>query len=153
MAQHNTLGAAGEQFAYEFLIREGFIVRERNWTMNHLEVDIIAERNGTFHFVEVKTRSQKNGYDPRRAINRQKQNNLINASRAYCRMCRRMDVNVQYDVILLYGSPDISKWSICQDISECPYAHTDNKKERQLITALFIYVNIYFYWCNSSRIF
>lgn len=59
MAQHNTLGAAGEQFAYEFLIREGFIVRERNWTMNHLEVDIIAERNGTFHFVEVKTRSQK----------------------------------------------------------------------------------------------
>lgn len=65
MAQHNTLGAAGEQFAYEFLIREGFIVRERNWTMNHLEVDIIAERNGTFHFVEVKTRSQKNGYDPR----------------------------------------------------------------------------------------
>ena len=57
MAQHNTLGAAGEQFAYEFLIREGFIVRERNWTMNHLEVDIIAERNGTFHFVEVKTRS------------------------------------------------------------------------------------------------
>lgn len=106
MAQHNTLGAAGEQFAYEFLIREGFIVRERNWTMNHLEVDIIAERNGTFHFVEVKTRSQKNGYDPRRAINRQKQNNLINASRAYCRMCRRMDVNVQYDVILLYGSLD-----------------------------------------------
>ncbi len=85
MAQHNTLGAAGEQFAYEFLIREGFIVRERK---------------------EVKTRSQKNGYDPRRTINRQKQNNLINASRAYCRMCRRMDVNVQYDVILLYGSPD-----------------------------------------------
>lgn len=105
MALHNTLGAAGEQFAYEFLIKEGFIVRERNWKMNHLEVDIIAERGGTFHFVEVKTRSQKTGYDPRRAIDHQKQNNLINASRAYCRMCRRMDVGVQYDVIIIYGTP------------------------------------------------
>lgn len=105
MASHNTLGAAGEQFAYEYLIREGFIVRERNWKLNHLEVDIIAERNWTFHFVEVKTRSHKSGYDPRWAINRQKQTNIINASRAYCRMCRRMDVDVQYDVIIIYGTP------------------------------------------------
>ncbi|MDO4510639.1 MAG: YraN family protein [Bacteroidales bacterium] len=105
MALHNTLGAAGEQYAYEFLIKEGFIVRERNWTINHLEIDIIAERKGTFHFIEVKTRSQKNGYDPRKSINRQKQQNLINASRVYCKMHQSMHFGVQYDVILVYGTP------------------------------------------------
>ena len=72
MAQHNTLGAAGEQFAYEFLIREGFIVRERNWTMNHLEVDIIAERNGTFHFVEVKKRTKKIAFKKKNAVFKKK---------------------------------------------------------------------------------
>ncbi len=105
MAQHNTLGAAGEQYAYEFLIKEGFIVRERNWKMNHLEVDIIAEKNGKFHFVEVKTRSHRSGYNPQKAINLQKQSNIINASRAYCKMYHRMDVGIQYDVIIIYGTP------------------------------------------------
>lgn len=105
MAQHNILGNAGEQYAYEFLIKEGFIVRERNWKLNHLEIDIIAEKNGVFHFVEVKTRSQKTHFDPRRSINYQKQRNLINASRAYCKMYHRMDVGIQYDVIIIYGTP------------------------------------------------
>lgn len=105
MALHQTLGSAGEQFVYEHLIKEGFIVRERNWRMGHLEVDIIAERNGTFHFVEVKTRSGNSGYDPRRSVNQKKQENLINASRSYCRMCQRMDVDVQYDVALVFGTP------------------------------------------------
>ena len=106
MALHQTLGAAGEQYVYEYLIKQGFIVRETNWRMGHLEVDIIAERNGTFHFVEVKTRATRGAFDPRRSVNRKKQENLINASRSYCRMCGRMDVDVQYDVALIFGTAD-----------------------------------------------
>ena len=105
MALHQTLGAAGEQYVYEYLIKQGFIVRETNWRVGHLEVDIIAERNGTFHFVEVKTRATRSAFDPRRSVNRKKQENLINASRSYCRMCGRMDVDVQYDVALIFGTP------------------------------------------------
>ena len=104
MAQHNTLGAAGEQFAYEFLIREGFIVRERNWTMNHLEVDIIAERNGTFHFVEVKTRAA-NIINAASVISESKVRNIINAGKAYFRFYNIAQISMQIDIIYVIGQP------------------------------------------------
>ena len=42
MADHNLLGKAGEHEAVEFLVRQGFTVRETNWRMGKLEIDIIA---------------------------------------------------------------------------------------------------------------
>ena len=44
MARHNQLGKAGEKEAVEFLIKQGFTIRETNWRMDKLEIDIIAQR-------------------------------------------------------------------------------------------------------------
>lgn len=34
MAAHNDLGRKGEEKAVEYLVREGYVVLERNWRLN-----------------------------------------------------------------------------------------------------------------------
>ena len=90
--------------ACEFLITQGFVIRETNWRLNHLEIDIVAERpgEGVLHIVEVKTRSDDAHFDPMKAIGRKKIMNLVNAASGYVRHYR-LPMGVQYDVVLVIG--------------------------------------------------
>ena len=57
MARHNIFGKQGEDVAADYLIKNGYIIRERNWRLDKLEVDIVAEKDRCIVMVEVKTRS------------------------------------------------------------------------------------------------
>ena len=105
MALHNEFGRFGEKVACELLISKGLVIRETNWRLNHLEVDIIAynEKTSTLHIVEVKTR-RSTLYNPMESINYAKQKNLINAANGYVRYCQ-LRCGVQYDAIFVIGSP------------------------------------------------
>ena len=85
MAQHNKLGKEGEQAACEFLIARGYTVRETNWRMGKLEIDIVAQEPGAnrLHIVEVKTRSSIEHFDPMESITRAKIRNLVAAANGY----------------------------------------------------------------------
>lgn len=111
MAQHNKLGKEGEQAACEFLISKGYTIRETNWRMGHLEIDIVAHEPTTnrLHIVEVKTRTQLDSrYDPMQSITKQKINNLVNAANGYIRLFR-LPMTVQYDVMIISGAhPDFN---------------------------------------------
>ncbi len=104
MALHNKLGQDGERFATEFLIKQGLTVRETNWRMGHLEVDVIAQSPGTLHIVEVKTRTSDEEVDPLQSITKRKITNLVNAARAYVEQ-NNLLLDVQFDVMLVIGSP------------------------------------------------
>jgi putative endonuclease len=107
MASHNELGKRGEDIARDFLISRGMIIREQNWRMNHLEIDIVAEEpgRGLLHIVEVKTRTSDEHYNPMDAINRRKRSNLINAANGYLQYYN-LKLGIQYDVIIIIGRPD-----------------------------------------------
>lgn len=117
MAQHNTLGAQGEQAACEFLISKGLTIRETNWRLNHLEIDIVAHDPTTnmLHIVEVKTRTSTAHYDPMQAITRKKILNLVNAANGYIRYYQ-LKCGVQFDVMIVVGMPG------CFDIRYIPKA-------------------------------
>ncbi|MBQ0070152.1 MAG: YraN family protein [Bacteroidales bacterium] len=104
MAQHNEFGQFGEKVACELLISKGLVIRETNWRLNHLEVDIIAydEKTSTLHIVEVKTRRTAL-FNPMDSINYSKQKNLINAANGYIRYYQ-LRCGIQYDVIFVIGS-------------------------------------------------
>lgn len=105
MAEHNLLGKAGEQEAVEFLVRQGFTIRETNWRMNKLEIDIIAQEPGmVLHIVEVKTRGSDEHFDPMRAITEAKKRHMIASANAYLNYYQ-LRCEVQYDVIILVGEP------------------------------------------------
>ncbi len=101
MARHNILGKLGEDAACEYLIKCGYIIRERNWRMEHLEVDIIAEKNNTIILVEVKT-SSIDSLSAASAINAKKQAHLLRAANAYIKYLK-LPLNVQIDVICVSG--------------------------------------------------
>ena len=108
MSQRNKLGAAGEQAACEYLISKGYTVRETNWRLGHLEIDIVAQEPGAnrLHIVEVKTRTSIEHFDPMKAINSRKIRNLVNAANGYVRFYR-LPMAVQYDVMIITGNePD-----------------------------------------------
>ena len=106
MAAHNELGKQGEALARDFVISKGFIIREQNWRMDNLEIDIVAEEpdKGLLHIVEVKTRTSDEHFKPMDAITRKKQSNLINAANGYIRYYR-LRLGIQYDVIFVIGKP------------------------------------------------
>ncbi len=106
MAQHNKLGKEGEIAAMEFLIGKGYTVRETNWRMGHLEIDIVAQESGVnvLHIVEVKTRAKADAhYDPMQSITPKKIRNLVAAANGYIQL-HRLPMSVQYDVMIIFGS-------------------------------------------------
>lgn len=48
-------GEIGENIAVKFLVKQGFLVIERNYTKKWGEIDIVAEKDGKLYFIEVKS--------------------------------------------------------------------------------------------------
>ena len=101
MARHNIFGKQGEDVAADYLIKNGYIIRERNWRLDKLEVDIVAEKDRCIVMVEVKTRS----YDVQSAllaVDKRKQSFLIRAANAYVKSLE-FAYSVRVDVICVVG--------------------------------------------------
>ena len=103
MALHNDIGKMGEQIAAKYLITKGYIIRNVNWRINRLEIDIIAEKNNRIIIVEVKTRSSEKFGSPLDAITREKISYLVRAAKAYLNSYR-LSHEVQFDVITIIGN-------------------------------------------------
>jgi len=52
------IGELGENIAVRFLMKQKFIIVDRNYTKKWGELDIVAEKNNKLHFVEVKSVSR-----------------------------------------------------------------------------------------------
>ena len=103
MAEHNSLGKWGEQVVVDHLVAEGYAIVERNWRLNHLEIDIIATRGNEIAFVEVKTR-RDDFIDPLSAITRTKISHMVSAANTYLRMVR-LPLRPRFDVAAVTGDP------------------------------------------------
>lgn len=101
MARHNELGKWGEEQVVEKLILDGCTIAERNWRMNHLEIDIVATRGEDIVFVEVKTRedSQSNPLD---AMTPKKVALLCRAAETYLRI-NNIRLYPRFDVASVTG--------------------------------------------------
>ena len=77
------IGDIGEQAVCDMLIRHGYEIIGRNFTVRGGEIDIIAKKNGTIAFVEVKTRKHDPLTSGEDAITKAKKNHLIYAAQRY----------------------------------------------------------------------
>lgn len=60
MAIHNALGKAGEDAVAAYLEHNGYVIRDRNWRKNRLELDIVATKDNGLIIVEVKPEVTRN---------------------------------------------------------------------------------------------
>jgi putative endonuclease len=104
MTEKQELGRKGEALALAFYTENKYVILEKNWRNNHLEVDIIAKNEDYIVFCEVKTRSSNALAEPQQAVTTQKQRNIIRAANYYV-LKHRITLEVRFDIvsILLSG--------------------------------------------------
>ena len=99
---HLLFGRQGEQLAFETLLKQGYIIRERNWRSGHHEIDIVAEKDSRIIIVEVKTRALDAMVNPLDAVTPAKIRHMVNAANAYMRY-NHLPHEVQFDIITIVG--------------------------------------------------
>ncbi|MCH5248157.1 MAG: YraN family protein [Muribaculaceae bacterium] len=105
MARHNQTGRWGENVATEYLVTRGYDILERNWRLNHLEIDIIARQGQRISFIEVKSRNTDEHIDPIDLITPRKVGFMRSCANAY--MSQYGDnFSCQFDFIFVMGSPN-----------------------------------------------
>lgn len=96
---HNWIGRIGEEKAAQIMKQKGYSIRDVNWKMGHLEMDIIAENKKEIVFVEVKTRTTTfGGKLPEENVDLVKQKRLIAAANAYIKMFQ-INKSPRFDII------------------------------------------------------
>jgi len=98
MYQHKELGDLGEDIAVEFLQTKGYKILNRKWHYGHKELDIVAMDKGMLVIVEVKTRKSDYWEEPKDAVKRKKQKNMVDAADAYVQEFN-IDAEVRFDVV------------------------------------------------------
>jgi putative endonuclease len=80
---NNEHGTLGEQYAADFLVRNGYTILSRNYHTRYGEIDLVAAKDDILAFVEVKTRRASSWGSAAGAVTRQKQHKLILAAQQY----------------------------------------------------------------------
>lgn len=119
LTRQRKIGNFGEKSAAEYLKKQGYRIRERNYVAFDHEVDLICERSDVLAFIEVKTRTEGRR-DPREprpasAVTPQKQRAILSVARAYL-ATHPADRHVRFDVVEVYlvgGAPTPTVARIC----------------------------------------
>lgn len=90
-------GALGEEFAVNFLEKEGFEIIAKNYKLKNGEIDIIARDGTTIAFIEVKTRSENHMVSPLQAITPTKRKRIILTSLVFLQSTN-LELQPRYDV-------------------------------------------------------
>lgn len=77
------IGNKGEDAVSDFLVRHGYKIVKRNFTIRGGEIDIIAMKDNLTAFVEVKTRKPNSFESGEEAITYSKKNFLIRTAQSY----------------------------------------------------------------------
>jgi putative endonuclease len=110
MPEHLSTGQRGEDEAYFYLRRAGYVIVARNWRVSGRkgEIDIIGWERDILCFVEVKTRSTRDVKPAEAAVDKGKQKELRAMARAYLRRHQRRQklqaegAAARFDVVSVY---------------------------------------------------
>lgn len=93
-------GDKGEQIAINYLIKNGFLILDRNFRSGKSEIDIIAKKNDFIVFFEVKTRSKFQENNPGDLLSSGQQNRIVNAAHDYI-IQKDLDLEARFDLIII----------------------------------------------------
>lgn len=102
------LGRKGEDLAHRYLQRMGLVVLARNYrpAAGEAEVDIVARDGPTLVFVEVKSRASADYGEPDRAVDTEKEKNVVRAARNYALRAGIEWSCVRFDVVsVVFSTP------------------------------------------------
>lgn len=104
-AAHLMTGLRGEDAAYFYLRRLGYIVVARRWRSPKLrgDIDLVAWDADSLCFVEVKTRSSRDFQPAEIAVDKEKRQMLNRMAQQYIAQMENFDrISVRFDVVSVY---------------------------------------------------
>jgi putative endonuclease len=103
-AEHLETGQRGEEAAYFYLRRNGFVVVARGWRNAKLrgDLDLIAWEGATLCFVEVKTRSSREVATAESSVDEDKMQMLRRMARQYIRSMPAPPELTRFDILSVY---------------------------------------------------
>ena len=105
------LGRRGEMIAWNYLIKQGYKILEKNFRCPIGEIDVIAEKNKRIIFVEIKTRMDDGFGRPEEAVHEAKQKKLTQVAAYYLKQKRKSGTSSGFDVLAILwrvsGEPQI----------------------------------------------
>lgn len=102
---HLRAGMAGEDAAFFYLRRKGYVVVARRWSAGNVpgDVDLIAWQGSLLCFVEVKTRTARDMTPAEAAVDAHKRHVLRRLAHAYMRQLPAAEPPpVRFDVVSVY---------------------------------------------------
>jgi putative endonuclease len=106
--EHLSTGIQGEDAAFFFLRRKGYVVVARRWSSGDRpgDVDLIAWNGPILCFVEVKTRTAKDMTPAESAVDRHKRHTLRRLASQYIRQLPQPErPPVRFDIVSVYLVP------------------------------------------------
>ncbi len=103
VAPHQTVGASGEEDAYFYLRRLGYVMVARNWRSPRRrgEIDLVGWDGNVLCFVEVKSRTTRDVKPAEAAVDAEKQHELGGMAGEYLRHIAGSP-SWRFDVLSLY---------------------------------------------------
>lgn len=114
MGKHNEFGKEGEQMAVDFLIKNGYRIKYRNYYYQKAEIDIIAQKGNTLAIVEVRARSNDQIIPIADTVTKKKIKLLVMAADHYVTE-NDLDVEVRFDIITILKNSKIFKIEHLED--------------------------------------
>ena len=101
MSSPKEIGYFGENYVCGFLIRHGYEIVKKNFTIRGGEIDIIAMKKDIIAFVEVKTRKPGALVSGEEAIDFVKKQHIIKTAESYIERFVKGDFPYRFDVAVL----------------------------------------------------
>ncbi|WP_282049010.1 YraN family protein [Maribacter aquivivus] len=100
MGKHNEFGKEGEQIAVDFLKKNGYLIKYKNYRYLQAEIDIIARKGDILAIVEVRSRSSDFIENIAETVTAKKIKLLVMAADHYV-TDNNLDVEVRFDIITI----------------------------------------------------
>ena len=98
MVTQREIGELAEKHARNYLMTQGYEIKESNWYFGHLELDIIALDGDELVIVEVKSRNGLRYEHPSEAVTNAKMKRIVEAADAYI-IENDLDYETRFDVV------------------------------------------------------
>jgi putative endonuclease len=108
MAKHLRLGKRAEYLATDFLRKQGFVIRDKNYRSGAAEVDIIAQKAKRLHFIEIKSKHSLRYGEPEEQIGKGKIQRYHHAAESF-QLEEKWHGEIQFDSISITFFPQAFK--------------------------------------------
>jgi putative endonuclease len=106
-AAHLALGIRGEEAAFFYLRRQGYVITARSWRSHRYagDIDLIGWDGDCLCFIEVKTRTTREVATAESAVDESKRRTLRKIGRHYLRHLPE-PAGIRFDVVAIYFESD-----------------------------------------------